>query len=183
MIMSLVRQYIPVVKPSWIIVSAMSKMPFPSDCSLITTVLHYFLCFRFASFKAVSSLFPPICLSVLPCHNSCSTRSPDGIGTKTVVKPHPIIGNSILVWCFVNLTSITAHRMGSMFITHNKYNVWLFLTHCLLPSMLTFRLCILILLLQDNDQMDRNPSYGFYQFLPRLFHFVRKLIYGPSAFL
>src|SRR5699024_4291120 len=120
---------------------------------------------------------------VLPCHNSCSTRSTDGIGTNTVVKSHPIISNSIYVCCFVNLTSITAHRMGSMVITHNKYNVWLFLTRCLIPSMLTFRLCILILLLQDNDQMDRNSSYGFYQFLPLLFHFVRKQIYGQSAFL
>ena len=97
-IVALSGQYRPKVKACWLVIVALSQMPFAYHRSLITTDLQMFgniwqpiieMCFQSSH---------AIYMIIGACQNCCSTRCANGISYVTMIQTNAFVTDTINVW-------------------------------------------------------------------------------------
>ena len=105
---SLSGQHVPIVKSSWVGITAVSEVPFADHRGLIAIGLEHFRDARPSAIKMITQGLDTVEMAVLTGQNVRTTRCANGIDTETVMENHTAVCDTIKVRCLINPTPITA---------------------------------------------------------------------------
>ena len=120
--LTLPGQYAVIIK----ICGLLLKVPLADHRSLVTRLLHFTGQMLATAFNSSTQIMHSTGMGILTGDNSRPTGCTDRVGTKSVLKKNPLLGQSVNCWCriqFGQTTSIGSNSLRGMVIRHNKKNI------------------------------------------------------------